>query len=334
MLTLSSFAQRQVPGLEVWVYSVKVDGGEIEYVRVGPESEEPQKTLVFLQGSQPKPLVFKLGETHVLNLPFDFNKLELGWNLVMISPPETPTIVAQDHLNPEYNYIPDPKYPAALSKAYLEANVLQTYVDRVDAVLADLAQQPWVKKDDIHLIGHSQGAKIAAVAAADHPEIVSVNLLGFNPEGRYEEMIRRERKKLHDGAITGLEYEKNIDTYYRLWKEIQADPNSMEVVWSDPNRTWTSFSIDYVPYLLKIEAPIWVAFGTEDIIAENCDLLQLTFIDAGKNNLSIKTYGGLDHNFFEVENGQPNYEKGHWERVMKHISRRLYQLDRVKSHHK
>ena len=328
------WAQQELEGLNAWQYSTRLEEQKVEYLRIGKGGEEPRKTLLFLQGSQPIPLVFDLNGTQVLSLPFDFMKLEQDWNFVVISPPETPVIADQDHLNDQYNFIPEPSDKNALAQSYLDANYLENYVARTEAVIKDLKRQAWVKPDELHLIGHSQGAKIATVVAAGNPDVVSLNLLGFNPAGRFEEMIRRERRKMEKGEITGLEYDKNIHNYYKIWTEIRKEPNSNKIVWSDPNRTWTSFSIDYVPYLLKVEAPIRVVFGTEDIIAERCEQLPLTFIDAGKENLLIRPYAGLDHNFFEVEDGKPNYEKGHWDLVLKHTARFIYQIDRAKGREK
>jgi len=48
-----------------------------------------------------------------------------------------------------------------------------------------------------------------------------------------------------------------------------------------------------------------------------CDLVSLVFIGQGKDNLILKRYIGLEHNFFEVsEEGRANYELEHWEEVM------------------
>ena len=134
---------------------------------------------------------------------------------------------------------------------------------------------------------------------------------------------------MQEGVITALEYEKNTYQLYQNWAKIRKNPESMEVVWGDPNRTWTSFSIDYMPYLLKIEVPVYVGFGTGDLIAENCDLLPLAFTDAGKRNLTLKPYANVDHNFFELEAGKPNYEKPYWDRVMRMVCRWISQWDRV-----
>ena len=60
-----------------------------------------------------------------------------------------------------------------------------------------------------------------------------------------------------------------------------------------------------------------MVYGTEDRSADLCDMVPLFFIEKDQNNLTLKRYIGLEHNFFEVsENGRANHEKGHWEEVM------------------
>jgi len=82
-------------------------------------------------------------------------------------------------------------------------------------------------------------------------------------------------------------------------------------------KTLNSFSKPYFDDLLKLKIPICVVYGTEDRVADLCDLLPLFFIEQGKSNLTLKRYINLEHNFFEVDkNGKVNYENAHWEDVM------------------
>ncbi len=308
--------QTPINGADALKFSIFSPTDTIEYIKVGKNRSPSKPTILFLQGSQPKPLIFDLGEVHYINLPFNYKKIIDEFNLIVIAMPHTPVVAPQINLNASYNFIPDPNAPKSLSQDYLADNYLDHYVDRTQLVLDDLQAKSWVEKDEIHLIGHSQGAKIAAVVAATYPQIKTVTLLGFNPDGRFEEKIRRLRLELKNGKINPEQYAAKLDGLYGAWKTIIADPKNTSSSFGDPNKTWVSFSIDYLPYLLKINIPISVAYGTEDIIAENCDLLPLEFISAGKNNLKLIPYPGLEHNFFEVTNGLPDYEKPHWDAVL------------------
>ena len=63
---------------------------------------------------------------------------------------------------------------------------------------------------------------------------------------------------MRHNQITAEEYLANLDYHYQTWKDINRKPNEYE----NGNLNWTTFSIDYIPYLLKIDVPIFVGFGT------------------------------------------------------------------------
>ena len=68
---------------------------------------------------------------------------------------------------------------------------------------------------------------------------------------------------------------------------------------------------------LELEIPIYLAYGTEDRAADLNDIVPLFFIQERKNNLTLKRYLGLEHNFFELdEAGKIDLEKPHWNDVM------------------
>lgn len=301
------FAQTgtKIDGLEATSYRIVTPTDTVEYLHIGnPDSLRP--TLVFLQGSLPRPLVFDFGNFKHINLPFNYRKLIQNYHLIVIAMPNTPVVAQKTQLNAQYCFVPDTAQPTIFSAAYLRNNRLEHYVTRVNLVLEDWSQKEWVDTNRLHLIGHSQGAKIAAVVAAQNKRVSTVSLLGFNAYGRYDQLIRQERAQLKSGKLSGSEYQDNIQAHYAAWKDINHTPNDFH----NGHNAWTSFSIDYRPYLLQIDSPIFVGFGTEDLIAENCDLLPLDFISNDKSNLTLQPYPGWDHNFFEVHNGKPDRKNG------------------------
>jgi len=306
----------KIEGLDVYYFAIYTETDTIEYIKIGTDTLTAKPTILFLQGSLPSPLVFDLGSFKPINLPFDYKALTDKYNMIEITMPRTPVIAGKGHLNQQYCYVPDTADEDSFKTSYLRDNYLQNYVDRTNHVIADLLKRQWVLQDSIHLIGHSQGAKIATVVASENSHVASVALLGFNAFGRFDEYIRRERQKLKSGQISGEEYKKNIEAHYQRWAEINETPKDFE----KGHNAWTTFSIDYTPYLFKINIPIFIGYGTEDIIADNCDLLPIKFIQNGKTNLTLKPYIGLDHNFFELKDGKPDYKNGkRWTDVVKDI---------------
>lgn len=311
-----SGAPSKIEGLEVLSYSIHTPTDTINYIKVGTDTVTAKPTILFLQGSLPSPLIFDMGSFKHINLPFDHATLASDYNVVEISMPKTPVEAGEDHLNADYDYVPDTASPRSFSPAYLNANYLENYVDRADQVIADLMTKSWVMMDSLILIGHSQGAKIAAVVAAGNKHVACVALLGFNAYGRYDEMVRRERERLKSGQVSDEEYLADMDSLYQRWKDISATPNDAE----NGHLNWTTFSIDYIPYLMKIQAPVFIGYGTGDLGAANCDLLPLEFISHGKTNYTLKPYFGMDHNFFDLKDGESDRKgEGHWTEVVQDV---------------
>jgi pimeloyl-ACP methyl ester carboxylesterase len=313
---MSSEGPVRIDGLDVLGYAIYAGPDTIEYIKVGTDTTTAKPTILFLQGSLPSPLIFDMGSFKQVNLPFDAAALSAHYNVVEIAMPKTPVTAGPDHLNADYDYVPDTARPDVFSPAYVKANYLEDYVDRADHVMADLMKKPWVLKDSLILIGHSQGAKVAAVVASGDRNISSVALLGFNAFGRYDELVRRERGKLRSGKVSATAYRADLDSLYQRWKEIQASPNDV----GPGHLDWSSFSINYIPYLLKVDVPIFIGYGTEDPIAENCDLIPLALIRYGKSDYTLRPYIGMDHNFFTLKDGVPDRRNGaHWTNVVKDI---------------
>ena len=81
--------------------------------------------------------------------------------------------------------------------------------------------------------------------------------------------------------------------------------------------SWKSFSKPTITDLVKLKIPIYIAYGSQDIVADYCDLLPLFFIENNKTNYAIKRYPNLEHNFFPIKSdGQPDHRQGKWHEVM------------------
>lgn len=312
----SDLKVKPLKDIDVLAFSIEGEKDTIEFIKVGKDTTKVRPTIIFLQGSLPIPLIFDLTTYQHINLPFDYRSIIEQYNLIVISMPNTPLVVGLDHLNQQYCYVPDTAKPNIFSQAYLKGNFLQNYVDRTQLVIKHLKDEAWVQNDELILIGHSQGAKIATVLASENERVSNVALLGFNAFGRYDELIRKERNKLESKGISGEEYKTNLRKHYEKWMKINEKPDDFQL----GHRAWTSFSIDYLPYLLEIEVPIFVGYGTKDPIAANCDLIPIHFIQNGKTNLSLKPYVGLEHNFFEVSDGGIDRKNGaHFTEVIQDV---------------
>lgn len=316
-LTLNAFTQTRVEGTSYTQFQVKLKKDTIDFVIADTNLNVAKPLLLFCQGSLPVPLFIEVSENRIWPVSlsnFDLEKMNESYHVAVISMPKTPLIVGEKNLNSQSSYVTDTTNNYSFSPDYLEANYLENYVNRANKVLKFLKKQKWIESGKIVVAGHSQGARVATKIASKNRTVTQLGLFGGDPFGRIDQMIRQARYNAHLGRTTWEEADAAIKKYYEIYK----DANNPDLAEKDPSlKTLKSFSEAFYVDLLKLKIPIYVAYGTEDRGADLCDLLPLYFIEQGKENLTLKRYLGLEHNFFEVdENGRANYELAHWEDVM------------------
>ncbi len=292
----------------------------IDFIVTDTVLNQKKPVLLYCQGSMPMPLFVDYGQEEGLFLigggvsNFDIPTIKKHYHLVVISKPQTPFIVKSSQINKNYCYIKDSTNENSYKQEYLRADYLENYVNRANKVISYLRKQPWVNKNKLVVFGHSQGTHIASSIAIKNKHVTHLGLAGANLFGRIAEMIRKEKKLAETGKITWEVAEKNMNNWYQLWVEA-SNPETVKI--KPELISWKSFSEPTYKKLLKVNIPIYLTYGTNDITSDLSDLIPLIFINHGKNNLTLRRHFGLEHNFFEIdENGMPDYEKAHWEEVM------------------
>ena len=293
----------------------------IDFIIVGNEVKETEKKPLFLwcQGSLPLPLFGEIEKEDVFFygggiVNFDYQKIAKEYHLVVISMPKIPVVVEREHLNQQFQYVPDKTKPRQFSEAYLQSDYLEHYVERGLKVLRFLQKQKWVDAQKLVVAGHSQGTKVATKIALQSDKVTHLGLFAPNPFGRIDQSIRQARLDAQLGKISWPKADSLINSTYEFYKSVQ----DTSLYQNNPSlRAWKSFSVPYFEDWLMLDIPIYIAYGTEDRSADLCDIIPLFFIAAQKNNLSLKRYLNLEHNFFELDkNGRVNYELSHWKKVV------------------
>jgi hypothetical protein len=119
---------------------------------------------------------------------------------------------------------------------------------------------------------------------------------------RFEHLIYQTRLSIKSGELKGDEGQAQIEHLYDLWEDICKYPKAIDKNYGDTYLAWQSFSTKSIENLLKIEIPLYIAYGTDDYeIAIGLDFLPLDFIEKGKKNLTLKAYLNHDHQFFEIK---------------------------------
>ena len=304
---------------QVIQFSLKQKKDTIDFILIDTKVDEIKPIFLFCQGSLPLPLFVKPEKEKIWMIGggitnFDLKEIKKKYHLIVISMPKTPVIVNEKYLNKSYCYVPNPKEPDEFDKDYVKSDYLENYENRAKAVLKFLRKQKWVDNSKLIVAGHSQGSKVATLIALNNKQVTSLGLFGANPFGRIDQNIRDYRKSAESKQMTWEEADKRIEQTYEMFKDSYDEKTLIE----NPNLlAWKSFSRPLINDWLKIKIPTYLAYGTNDIASDLCDLVPLFYIQNSKTNLTYKRYLNLEHNFFEVkENGRANYEKEHWKEVM------------------
>lgn len=300
-------------------FSLKENNDTIDFIVVDTKLDTKKPVFLFCQGSLPVPLFVKPENEEIWMIGggitnFDLNEIKKNYHLIVISMPKTPVVVEEKNLNKSYSYIPDPAKPDELDTAFVKSDYLENYEKRAQIVLKFLRKQRWADHSKLIVAGHSQGSKVATSIALNNRNVTHLGLFGANPFGRIDQNIRDYRKSAEKKEMTWEEADVKIERAYQMLR----DAYDADTLKSKPYLlAWKSFSRPLINDWLKIKIPTYLAYGTNDIASDLCDLVPVFYIQNSKTNLTYKRYLNLEHNFFETdENGKANYEKAHWEEVM------------------
>jgi pimeloyl-ACP methyl ester carboxylesterase len=314
-INAQTYIEKRIDQLDAYLFSIVDQQDTIQFIKVNTDLQTPKPTILFCQGSLPRPLVADYdGDLFLTTLSnFDYQKISEKYNFVMISMPFVPAIVLSSQLNQRHHaYITDLSDENSYPVKYEEANYLDKYVERGNVVLDFLREQMWVDRNQIILLGHSQGARIAASLAEKNPDIYAMGYFCGSVLGRYQSFILRERNYAKKGKISIEEAQANIEERYKWWQNVCRD--TTEFVSGDLKRAWKSFSILDIKLITESKMPIFITYGTEDDGSQMCDILPIFFELAGKTNYKMRPFVGCGHNFEEITlDGNSNWDKMHWE---------------------
>jgi len=182
-----------------------------------------------------------------------------------------------------------------------------------------------IDHNSIGLIGHSEGALIAPMIAAEHKEdvafIIMMGGIGIRgsellllqagimasisgvPEEEISEMARENRILYEIAGST-----ESDSVVAKKLKE--ADPEIDENLYNMLQWTWfrTFLSLEPDTYLSKVSCPVLAINGEKDIQCppeENLAAIELSLQKAGNKSFVVKTLPGLNHLFQTAESGSP-----------------------------
>jgi predicted esterase len=149
------------------------------------------------------------------------------------------------------------------TKEFLVEHTLPGWIEANCAAVRAARMFPGIDDATTLVVGHSEGAIVAAGVAAEDESVTHVASLAGDGPTQLFSLIEMARAGI---GITENAGEKGVAEVLEVWRQILADPDSIQKSWSShPYRRWSSFLCTSVTEkLLNSQAKIYLAHGTED----------------------------------------------------------------------
>lgn len=263
----------------------------------------------FCQGSMPIPLLIMDGAVNYPSFPFDTKALSEKYHLAIVGKPGIPLIAQVQELQSDFSFLDSISHQPPVK--YIENNQLDYYIKRNVSVIKFLSKQKYIDKNQVIVAGHSQGARIAFEMALKSKRITHLIYASGNPCGQIMSMISQSRQREYPFDTTNL-----TENNFKDFEAIVLNPNDTSKATDDSFKSIYSFSKSSLSSFPKLKIPVYICYGTLDPVTPFNDLLRTEIIRHKKNNFTFKTYVGLDHNYFGVnETGETDYENFNWDHV-------------------
>ena len=251
--------------------------------------------LVLLHGSGGSSVFAALGQK--LAIPFPCSELchheknlTDGWNVVLI---EKRGIQLGDHGEPFGSGY------RGCSPEYISHATIQGRIEDASRVIDQLIGQGLYDKSRLVVIGHSDGAGVAAGVAAANPNITHVALLGTSGAPTPFNLLTELRGRLETGQISPQEFTRQYDSIVTQFRDIHANPLAIDKHYrGHAYRYHASHFTSRTRDLFAAGIPVFIGIGSRDFNAVGADLLVVQAIQQSKANLTYRHYVGCDHGFY------------------------------------
>jgi hypothetical protein len=168
-----------------------------------------------------------------------------------------------------FNNCNDNGYPAPSG----ESSVDRFYTDALDAVDALAARQD-VDSDEIYVIGHSQGAKMAVKAAADRPEVVAGSVSLSGTPAPIDELYRYQYEYLlrayQDSGLSEEEARSQLSSLLSTVENLEAlaegsfEGDTIDGLGVAFWQSWVDLHGDVTEAVPRIDQPLLSLSGDQD----------------------------------------------------------------------
>jgi pimeloyl-ACP methyl ester carboxylesterase len=192
--------------------------------------------------------------------------------------------------------------PGSGEGASAEYTRFATYEDRVADIrllLDVLSVPPVVDPGRIILVGHSEGADVAAGVAEEDPRVTHVAVLSGGGATQMFDLTVLLRKRMVREGRSEAQIDEAVRKLEAQYRDIFRDPRSeTRFFMGHAYRRWSSFfRHPTADALVRGRAKLFLAHGTEDtsVPIESFDLLVVELLRAGRKNVVVRRYPGRGH---------------------------------------
>lgn len=260
--------------------------------------------IIFIQGSEPIPLFTSVKSKNLqyFLLPQQVFSKTKDFHYLVLSKPGIPISVELDSLT---NYKLINKITKLPSLDYLENNNLDFYIKAYNGLINQLLQTDYINEKKIIVIGHSQGSRIGLKVAISNPLVTNLVYLSSDPLGRF-----------YSYYINELEHGTPSDSLIDMFKIFYEDTTNKSLYYGETYKNWRDFSELLIDDFIQYKKPIFFGYGGLDKNCISCDAMEIIKISENLNNLTVKRFEKLDHNFFKVVE---NKNQNKWDMVLSEI---------------
>lgn len=253
-----------------------IEKDSIDFLYISNSDNKPKPILLFLQGSLCYPLFLENNGFPKVNLPFDYTNFLNKVNIVLIKRKGCPMNYDRKKIDILVNNPPN---------EFKKFDNLNYRVFQANEVIKYLKQNQ--NTQEIYVVGHSEGYRVASKLSEINQNINKMICLSSNPFSRSVEniLLKSTENYLYENDASRI---NQIEDEYFYNYLVNEDSSKDENYYSyNKHLPLDSFK--------KFKKPLLIAFGSNDL-SSSLNLF-LPFILVDQQNISVKSYPDLGHNF-------------------------------------
>ncbi len=306
-------AQTYTPEQLGWKsFSVEIEAlGKVNYFVTAQKIDDKKPLLLYLDGSGAMPLFQYTDRGIGSSVALPYRERSDTYHFVIISKPGIPFIdsVGRDPVSGAPLYEAPTEYDKRLS--------LDWRVNAADLVLKECLKNLLIDSEQIGIIGISEGFQVGAKLLEVNNTITHAMLLVGNGLNQMYDFVIQNRREADIGKISAEQAQTNIDSLYRVFDDIYANPLSTSKKWyGHTYLRWSTFC-NNIPMesIINSNIPIYMIACSEDnnTTALGTDYIKIESLRKRKSNIHYQVLP-YDHFFNEMirdESGKIVSAKSH-----------------------